>query len=124
MIFAPAGFSRARASKVLLQADGKFILTGTYTGVGSVLTAFVARYLTNGALDTNFNGTSHVQVYRFTAPSSTINYETASNSALIIPSATDAKLVTAGLVSNNVSTSNRKGMIAQINLGAVSSGSN
>jgi hypothetical protein len=121
LIFAPAGFSRARANKVLMQADGKFILTGTYTATGGVLSAFVARYLTNGALDNNFNGTSHVRVYTF---NTTTTYETASNSALIIPSETDAKLVIAGLFGNNVAVANRRGMLAQINLGAVSSGSN
>ncbi|KAF2511979.1 delta-60 repeat domain-containing protein [Flavobacterium zhairuonense] len=40
---------------IALQADGKIIITGSFTKYNSVAKSYVARILTNGALDTSFS---------------------------------------------------------------------
>ena len=56
-VFLPAGIS-AYGTAVALQSDGKIIVTGSCTGAGGANDLLVARYNTNGTLDTSFGGGS------------------------------------------------------------------
>lgn len=53
----PAGFSQVQGREVTLQADGKIVVAGTISGNGNAY-PIVARYQSNGALDTTFGAGS------------------------------------------------------------------
>ena len=54
----PAGFSSIYAKAVELQSDGKIIVAGSSTGIDGSSDMLVARYNSNGTLDTGFGGGS------------------------------------------------------------------
>jgi uncharacterized delta-60 repeat protein len=116
LIYTPVGTPRARAYKILVQSDQKFILTGTYSGPATSESAFVARYLVNGAPDNGFNTTSHTRLYRFETSSP---FRTGVNAAFMTEAANSGKLLLAGFFMDSNIVTNRRGMLAQINLGVI-----
>ncbi len=57
-LFLPAGISNARAVGVALQSNGKIVVTGFCTGTDGADDLLIARFNTNGTLDTSFGGGS------------------------------------------------------------------
>ncbi len=53
--FSPQLGSVGAVTALALQPDGKFVAAGSFTNVGSVLCNGIARFNTNGVLDTTFN---------------------------------------------------------------------
>jgi len=63
--FGPHTYGDDIANSIVVQEDGKIVVAGeteNRVGVGYYTAIFVARYNTNGALDTSFGGTGMVQV--------------------------------------------------------------
>jgi uncharacterized delta-60 repeat protein len=82
------GSSQTALNAVALQPDGKIVVAGSVSNVGAGNTFTVARYNSNGSLDTGFGGTGLVYV--------SLNLHGRANSVVIQP---DAKIVAAGWVS-------------------------
>lgn len=61
-VFRPAGFTRADASAVAVQADGKIVVAGTSTGQDLGTDMLIARFNTNGTLDATFGGAGYVRI--------------------------------------------------------------
>lgn len=59
-LLTPMGSSGGRAGAVALQPDGKIVLTGDCNSNVSIRSFCTVRYLSNGSLDTSFNGTGKV----------------------------------------------------------------
>jgi uncharacterized delta-60 repeat protein len=57
-VFLPSGISDAVGNAVALQSDGKIVVTGSCTGTDGADDMLVARFNTNGTLDTSFGGGS------------------------------------------------------------------
>jgi uncharacterized delta-60 repeat protein len=86
------GFSDDYASTLVIQSDGKIVLTG-YTWNGSNFDFALVRYNTNGDLDTSFNTSGIV----------TTDFNTNSDAAYGIGIQTDGKIVIAGDTFNGTS---------------------
>jgi len=59
-LLTPMGSSGGRAAAAALQPDGKIVLTGDCNSSVSIRSFCTVRYLSNGTLDTSFNGTGKV----------------------------------------------------------------
>jgi uncharacterized delta-60 repeat protein len=57
-VFLPPGITQADGHAVALQSDGKIVVTGSCTGTDGAGDMLVARFNTNGTLDTSFGGGS------------------------------------------------------------------
>ena len=57
-VLLPAGISMSYGSAVAVQPDGKIVVTGNCSGIDGSPDLLVARYNTNGTLDTSFGGGS------------------------------------------------------------------
>jgi uncharacterized delta-60 repeat protein len=57
-LFLPAGFSHAEGKAVAIQSDGRIVVAGYSTGIDGFSDMLVARFNTNGSLDTSFGGGS------------------------------------------------------------------
>jgi uncharacterized delta-60 repeat protein len=55
-VFLPTGITFAAGRGVTLQSDGKIVVTGACTGTDGANDMLVARFNTNGTLDTSFGG--------------------------------------------------------------------
>jgi uncharacterized delta-60 repeat protein len=70
--FAPPGFSRFNGWAVTLQSNGKIVVTGQCDGTDGGYDLYVARYNSNGTIDTSFGGGSgYVRLGNAAAPQST-----------------------------------------------------
>lgn len=89
-VFLPSGTSDAFGTAVALQSDGKIVVTGFCTGADGADDMLVARFNTNGTLDTSFGGGSgYVRLDNATAAQS----QESGNDMAIQP---DGKIVVAG----------------------------
>jgi uncharacterized delta-60 repeat protein len=89
----PIGSSHDNAAAVVLQADGKIVAAG-YARIGGIYQFAVARYQTNGVLDTAFNGLG-----KATTPFGTVD-----DRAHAVALQLDGKIIVAGASDNGTNT--------------------
>ncbi len=110
-VFLPAGISDAFAGGVTLQSNGKIVVTGSCTGTDGANDMLVARFNTNGTLDTSFGGGSgYVRLDNAAAPQS----QEVGHDVVIQP---DGKIVVGGWTSVTGNPSNQADvMVARFNV--------
>jgi uncharacterized delta-60 repeat protein len=105
----PVGFSNSQALGVKLQADGKIVVAGNAEGMDGAGDVFVARYKTNGTLDTTFAGLGYT---RFDIDgASTVTNE----AAFDLEIQTDGKIVVAGREFLQSDTATQNILVARFN---------
>ncbi len=120
LIYTSINPSRVRANKIVVQPNNRFLIAGTLEGPGNLASAFVARYLADGAPENTFNSTGvpalYIQKYEFMTNQNA--YKAGVHSALLLGTPTNGKLLIAGYFMDSNILGNRRGMLAQVNLGA------
>ncbi len=108
---------RVRASKIIVQPNNRILIAGTSFSGSTIERTFIARYLDTGAPDNSFfSNTIHIRFYTLTAGS--IPLDTEVTSALLLGTPSNGKLLVSGSFNDSNILGNRRGMLAQFNLGA------
>jgi uncharacterized delta-60 repeat protein len=108
VVFLPAGSGEAFGSAAALQPNGKIVVAGTCSGIDGAHDMLVARFNTNGTLDTSFGGGNG---YVRLDIDSTASVTAEDGRAVVIQS--DGKIVAAGDVS--VSGGPRQVLVVRLN---------
>ncbi len=102
----------ARASSVTIQTDGKIVVAGTVVTNPTGNESFaVARYNTDGSLDTTFGTSSPVPGTVVTTSFTTVPTDTNAATAASIAIQTDGKIVLVGSVNTNITGNDSFGIV-------------
>jgi uncharacterized delta-60 repeat protein len=109
--------ARFRATKIIVQPNNRILIAGTSV-ISTLEKAFIARYLDTGAPDNSFwSNTIHIRIYN-NLQSGNTPLDTEATSALLLGTPTNGKLLISGTFNDSNILGNRRGMLAQFNLGA------